>query len=101
LDYLEGVVGMAPAPRGDLPGESRRERIAYRCAGVSVPGLGSLPQAIGEYLTATRDSSRWRTVASFPGFLQRRWTLASRRQIPAAAAQRIAGALQRSRKRAA
>ncbi len=103
LAYLEDVLALpgplGGGPRDELRRTPRRERIAYRCAGLSVPGLGSLPQAVGEHLTATRNRSEWQALMSFPDFLARRWTLGGRRQIPAAAAQRVAGALGRSRKR--
>lgn len=99
LAYLNEIleVPLPPRPgwRDELRNAPRRERIAYRCAGASVPGLGSLPQAIGEHLTATRGKSGWRTLQSFPDFLQRRWNLDRRWQIFAAAAQRAAAALTR------
>jgi hypothetical protein len=73
----------------ELPSVPIRERLAYRCAGVSVTGLGSLPQAIGEHLAATRSRSALGAVLTFPDFLRRRWELEHRWQLPIAGGRRI------------
>lgn len=90
LRYLEEVAGTpltAPASLGRRQ-VSRRERLAYRCAGAAVPGLGSLPQAVSEHLCSSREASPLRTARAFPGFLQRRWGLEHPWQLPGAAGQR-------------
>lgn len=90
LGYLEELVGVplpaAPASRRRPVG--RRERLAYRCGGASVPGLGGLPQALGEHLCRSRDLSPLDTAGAFPGFLRQRWEVERNWQLPAVAARR-------------
>lgn len=95
LAYL-GCLGVeAPAEacaRLDAYQPTRRERLAYACAGAASPRLRSLPQALGQHLAETAGSSRCRALATFPGFLRRRWQLAHGWQVPLAAARRAARA---------
>lgn len=71
----------------------RRERIAYTCAGASVRGLGSLPQAIGEHLVATRDMTALAAARTAPAFLRKRWRLEHSWQLPLAGGRRAYGVL--------
>jgi hypothetical protein len=91
--YLGNTLDVSlPAGAGRLRETPRvpvRERLAYRCAGAPATGLGSLPQAIGEHLNATRSSSGIEAVITFPEYLRRRWQLEHRWQLPIAGGRRI------------
>jgi hypothetical protein len=105
FSYLSTVLGVPTPPEADeafaeLP-VTMRDRIAYACAGASMNGLGSLPQALGEHLVATRRRSPWGTLVTLPGFLRRRWELDHGWQLPLAGGRRAYGALTRSREREA
>lgn len=97
LAYVAGVMAVpVPAPAAQMLDAvviPARERLAYACAGAAVPGLGSLPQAIGEHLAATRERSAAAAVLSFPGFLRRRWGLNHGWQLPLAGGRRAYGLL--------
>jgi hypothetical protein len=102
MTYLEGSLGVRlPATMSPLPdtaGVAVRERVAYRCAGISVPGVGSLPQAIGEHIVATRARPGIEAVITFPGFMRRRWELNHWWQLPLAGIRRVAALVARGPK---
>jgi Uncharacterised nucleotidyltransferase len=95
LGYVAGVLEV-PVPAAGaqmldslvIPG---REHLAYACAGAAVRGLGSLPQAIGEHLVATRERSVIAAALTFPGFLRRRWGVDHGWQLPLAGGRRAYG----------
>jgi hypothetical protein len=92
LEYLDGLPGVSvPADvrrRLGARRPGRRERIGYACSTRPLGRLGSLPQAVGEHLAETAGRTALATIASFPGFLRRRWSLERTRQVPLAGARR-------------
>ena len=92
LEYLDGLPGVSvPADVRRTLGArrpGRRERIGYSCSTRPLGRLGSLPQAVGEHLAETGGLTAMATIASFPGFLRRRWRLERTRQVPLAGARR-------------
>jgi len=92
LEYLDGLPGVSvPADVRRTLGArrpGRRERIGYACSARPLGRLGSLPQAVGEHLAQTGGLTAMATIASFPGFLRRRWRLERTRQVPLAGARR-------------
>jgi hypothetical protein len=62
-----------------------------------VPGLGSLPQALGEHLGATTGSSTSATAAGLPRFFRERWELEHTWQLPVEGGRRLFRSLKRPR----
>ncbi len=83
--YLRRLLGVGPPEEVEqaLAGlrPTRRERLVYGCTVRSVRGLGSMPQALAEHLVQTASLSPAATIATLPGFLQRRWQLEHPRQL--------------------
>lgn len=101
LEYLRRLVGVAPpaAVQERLGGRtpSARERLTHACTARTVPGLGSLPQALGEHLASTAGRSAWATAAALPGFFRERWQLEHTWQLPIAGGRRAYRNLVRNR----
>jgi hypothetical protein len=105
FSYLSTVLHLpTPAEAQEVLAElpvAVRERVAYACAGASMNGLGSLPQALGEHLVATRRRSPWGTLVTLPGFLRQRWEVDHGWQLPVAGGRRAYEVLTRSPEREA
>lgn len=92
LECLRQLLGPPPPFSVPEPLERRkppgRERLTYACSARMIPGLGSLPQALGEHLGATAGRSAWATTAALPGFFRERWQLEHTWQLPVAGGRR-------------
>jgi hypothetical protein len=97
--YLSEVADISPPPAAVVMLEaavvSRREWLAYRCAGARVTPLGSLPQAAAEHLWATRELSALETAAALPAFLRSRWGVDHTWQLPLAGGRKAQAILTR------
>ena len=92
LGYLAALPGSQPPPeihdRLSALTVTRRERLSYVCTTGSIRWAGALPSLFAEHLGTSVGKSTLRTIATFPGFLRRRWSLAHWWQLPIAAGRR-------------
>jgi hypothetical protein len=97
--YLAGVLAVSLPPAAarvrDAPAVPVRERVAYRLAGASVGGAGSLPHALAEHLVDTRATPGMQALITLPRFLRLRWQVEHGWQLPLAGGRRAVGVLVR------
>ena len=101
LEFVRRLLGSSPLPAAqetlDRWKPTQRERLTYAFTARMVPGLGSLPQALGEHLGATTGSSTSATAAALPRFFRERWELEHTWQLPVEGGRRVFRSLMRPR----
>jgi len=101
LEFVRRLLGSSPLPAAqetlDRWKPTQRERLTYAFTARMVPGLGSLPQALGEHLGATTGSSTSATAAGLPRFFRERWELEHTWQLPVEGGRRLFRSLKRPR----
>jgi hypothetical protein len=106
LRLREALNYLSTLPETSIPGPvlaeldaaavSLRERLAYTLAAGSLRAGGSLPEHASRHLAAAANRSLPGAVATFPGYLRRRWGLSHTWDLPFAAGRRIARRLRAS-----
>ena len=81
--------------------QPRRRRIAHSLASGAAKGAGTSGDLLAEYLTSTAHRSPLVAATMLPGFLKRRWSVATNRQLPIAIARRAVRAVTERPHRAA
>jgi hypothetical protein len=100
LRLREALGYLSTLPDASIPGPvlagldaaavSPRERLAYALAAGSLRASGSLLEHAARHLAAASNRSLPGAVATFPGYLRRRWGLSHTWELPYAAGRRIA-----------
>ena len=93
LEYLQRLLGTFAPPAVQAALDQRkppvRERLIHASSGRSVPGLGSFPRALAEYLGATTGRTAYATAAGLPEFFRDRWQVEHVWQLPVAGGRRV------------